>query len=96
MSSPSRNWPACGLLASGLLLPAAGCADYTNRFESVNIHAGDATYANVAIQTIDPWPPESERTYIDHLGRKTINAVNDYTAPKPPAASGTTSITINN
>jgi hypothetical protein len=95
MSSPSRNRIAWALLASGLLA-AAGCVDYTNRFDSVNIHAGDAPYSNVAIQTIDPWPPASERTYVDHVGRKTIHAVDAYTAPRPPPSAGTTNITINN
>lgn len=96
MSAPSRNRGFGLLVVAGIAFPAAGCVDYTNRFDTVNIHGGDASYANVAIQTIDPWPPESQRTYVDHLGRKIIHAVDDYTAAKPTTTGGTTNITINN
>lgn len=85
------------LLMGVLLFTVAGCVDYTNRFDTVSIHSGDASRANVAIQTVDPWPPESERTFIDANGRKVKQAIDDYTTPKTAGTTaGTTNITINN
>jgi hypothetical protein len=43
-------------------LPAAGCADYLNHRDTVALAAGDAVNANGAIETIDPWPRNVDRT----------------------------------
>ena len=83
-------------MLAAMIVPVAGCVDYTNRFDAVNIHAGDAPAANAAIQTIDPWPPESNRTYIDANGRVVKREIDNYTQGKPAAVGGTTNITINN
>jgi hypothetical protein len=95
MRSPSHNARFGAILVAALAVSVAGCVDYTNRFDSVNLAAGDAIDANAAIHTIDPWPLEAGRTYIDASGRKIIQAVDGYTAPKA-AGGGTTNITINN
>lgn len=96
MLVPSLKSPIGIALLAVMIVPAAGCVDYTNRFDTVNIHAGDAMAANAAIQTIDPWPPESNRTYVDANGKVVERAINGYTAPKAAAGGGTTNITINN
>jgi hypothetical protein len=95
MRLPSHNARFRAIFAAVLAVSVAGCVDYTNRFDSVNLAAGDAVAANAAIHTIDPWPPEAGRTYIDASGRKIIQAIEGYTAPKA-AGGGTTNITINN
>lgn len=97
MSPPNLRRSSLALFTGAFLATAGGCVDYTNRFDTVSIHSGDASYSNVAIQTVDPWPPESERTFIDANGRKVKQAIDAYTQPKGAAKTGgTTNITINN
>jgi hypothetical protein len=48
------------LLAGAVLLAAmlGGCSDlYWDRRDTVAFWSGNAPAANIAIQTIDPWPP---------------------------------------
>lgn len=80
---PSNRKQRLGvLLIATMVMPAWGCVDYTNRFDTVNIHAGDAKDSNIAIQTIDPWPRSSERTYVDHSGQKISGAITKYAKPQ--------------
>ena len=60
---------------------AAGCVDYTSRYEGVTLAAGDAVYANRAIQTIDPWPATAFRTTIPSDGQRVMRGMNRYTPP---------------
>jgi hypothetical protein len=50
----------CIILVGGL----SGCADYMNHRDSVTLGAGNATEANTAIHTINPFPPEAANTTI--------------------------------
>lgn len=53
---------AIGLLFIALVL--SGCDDYLNNRDRISPITGDATDANTAIQTVDPWPPSSYNTDI--------------------------------
>lgn len=75
----------CPAFALAMVLPLAGCADYLNHRDTITLGAGDATTANRAIQTIDPWPPASRETEIRSDGRIIKRAVDQYGQPPPPA-----------
>ncbi|TCD16181.1 hypothetical protein [Oricola cellulosilytica] len=70
------------MLAS--LLPLAGCADYLSNLDSLTLGVGDANYANMAIQTIDPFPPVAQNTDIDIGPETTSNAYQRYVVPYDP------------
>ena len=68
---------AAGLI--GALL--AGCSDpglYLDRRDAIALGAGDAVAANAAMQTIDPWPPQSANTHIASNGQKMQAAIERY------------------
>ncbi len=68
---------AAGLI--GALL--AGCSDpglYLDRRDAIALGAGDAVAANAAMQTIDPWPPQSGNTHIASNGQKMQSAIERY------------------
>jgi hypothetical protein len=50
------------------LLALSACADYQNHRDTVTLGAGDAPEANLAIQTVNPFPPNAGQTHIDTPG----------------------------
>jgi hypothetical protein len=52
-------------VALGACLLLSGCADYLARRDSVTFGAGNASDANVGIQTIDPFSRNSKNTKIE-------------------------------
>ncbi len=81
---------AAGLV--GALL--AGCSDpglYLDRRDAIALGAGDAVAANAAMQTIDPWPPQSGNTHIASNGQRMQSAIERYrTNTVTPPVSPTT------
>jgi hypothetical protein len=73
--------------AVALAVSAAACTDYVERRETIAAHAGNAVAANRAIQTIDPWPAGSARTDIEVSGRRVVDAIDRYEAPRPPGGT---------
>jgi hypothetical protein len=68
---------AAGLLAALL----AGCSDpglYLDRRDAIARGAGAAVAANAAMQTSDPWPPQSGNTHIASNGQKMQSAIERY------------------
>lgn len=64
--SDPRMMKRCAMIAvlvasAGL----AGCAEYLGNQDRVATRAGNASEANTAIQTIQPWPPEAYNTDIE-------------------------------
>lgn len=49
----------------GLAVLTSGCSDYLNNWDTVSFRAGDASYANSAIQQIDPRPSSA---YVSTVG----------------------------
>ena len=94
MSSPKIN---VGKLFAPIVLAAltVGCADYANHRDTITLRAGDAAYANAAIHTINPWPPEGFEIVTLSDGRRVIRAIRQYTAPKGGRPSQTVDITVN-
>jgi hypothetical protein len=65
------------------LLLASGCTsdrlyDYLAHSDTVTEGAGNATAANRAVHTVDPWPAYSQKTAIDVDGKRTLAAVRRY------------------
>jgi hypothetical protein len=83
-----------------LLGPAlSGCADYMNHRDSVTLAAGNAPEANIAIQTVNPFPPEAWNTKIIADGHPVAKAQAAYNAGKvvpPPSYGGSVNVTNTN
>jgi hypothetical protein len=85
------------LLAGAVLLAAmlGGCSDlYWDRRDSVAFWGGDAPAANVAIQTIDPWPPAAANRRLTANGELMQRAAERYRTNKttPLRPIGTSSV----
>jgi hypothetical protein len=83
------------LAAVLLSLMLGGCADiYWDRRDTVAFWGGDAPASNVAIHTIDPWPPAAERRRLTTNGELAQRAAERYRTNKttPLKPIGTTSV----
>jgi hypothetical protein len=76
------------LVAAPLAMLLGACSAYTDHGDTIDRSAGDAIAANVAIQTIDPWPYASSKTGISADGKRVARATERYIAGD---ASATTS-----
>ena len=82
-------WPfaVAAVLAFGIV--AAGCTDYYHHRETISVNTGDAVRANIAIHTIDPWPPHAQDTNIRYSGKRMRHAIDRYNAgPEDPKKVG--------
>ncbi|MBN9673745.1 hypothetical protein [Roseibium aggregatum] len=74
-----------------LVLPAvllAGCADYMSHRDTVSFGAGDAMQTNIAIHTVNPFPPQAYETDLDRDGASVANAQERYLIPGDPEVPG--------
>jgi hypothetical protein len=83
-----------------LLLGAmlGGCSDiYLDRREGVTFYGGDAAATNVAIHTIDPWPPAASNRHLETNGERMQKAAERYRTNKvtPIQPIGTSSVQLN-
>ena len=63
----------------GLGAIVAGCSDiYYDRRESILFGADDAVASNIAVQTIDPWPPSSIDRHAPANGERVAAAIKRY------------------
>jgi hypothetical protein len=65
-----------------VVLCLAGCEEYRARRDAVVAEHGNAVAHNIAVQTIDPWPPASGNTRIDVDGERILIGVDRYKANK--------------
>jgi hypothetical protein len=80
-------------LAATTMLSA--CTDmYLDRRDTVSFEAGNASAANKAIQTIDPWPVYAAHQDIAYNGERAAAAAERYRTNKvtPPTGIGTSSV----
>jgi uncharacterized membrane protein YgcG len=76
----------------------AGCSDlYFDRRESVMFSSGDAVAANVAMQTIDPWPAVAADRKLHANGERMQRAIERYRQNKttPLQTTSTSSAQFN-
>jgi hypothetical protein len=88
------------LSVAAVLLSAmlGGCADlYWDRRDSVAFYAGDAPASNIAIHTIDPWPPAAANRRHQTNGELMQKAAERYRTNKttPLRPLGTSSVQLN-
>ena len=63
----------------GLGVILAGCSDmYYDRRDTILFGADDAVAANMAVQTIDPWPPGSANRRAPANGERVAAAIKRY------------------
>jgi hypothetical protein len=88
--SPRTKRPGCLALALAVALvaTAAGCTEYVERRETIAAHAGNAVAWNRAVHTVDPWPASAARTDIEVSGRRVVDAIERYEAPRPAGGNG--------
>jgi hypothetical protein len=84
-------------LAGAVLLAAmlGGCSDlYWDRRDTVAFHAGDAPASNIAIHTVDPWPPAAAQRRLVANGELAQKAAERYRTNKttPLRPIGTSSV----
>jgi hypothetical protein len=68
-------------------------ADYGAPRDSITIHHGNSVAHNIAVQTIDPWPPHATKSRIDVDGQRLMIGMERYKANKslPPRGTSTES-----
>jgi len=78
-----------GALTLGILI--SGCSQYLDRRDTLTSWTGDSVRANIALQTIDPWPEHAADKDIRFNGERMGNAVDNYrSGPRRPQPSGGT------
>jgi hypothetical protein len=66
----------------------SGCsADYLNHYDSVTLAAGDAGRANLLLQTVDPFNPNSNNTHIEGDGQRAAAVAATYHGGPPASAA---------
>ncbi|GLQ78497.1 hypothetical protein GCM10007881_20130 [Mesorhizobium huakuii] len=71
------HWRSYFAAISALLI--SGCAaDYLNHYDTVTLAAGDSSHANMLLQTVDPFNPNSNNTHIDGDGARSLAVVQRY------------------
>jgi hypothetical protein len=84
-------------LVLGLCATLGACTDpgfYTDHREGITSFAGNAVASNVAVQTIDPWPPHVSDRHLRSDGERTQTAIERYRTNKvtPPQGTSTSSV----
>lgn len=84
-------------LVLGLCATLCACTNpgfYTDHREGITFHGGNAVASNLAVQTIDPWPPASADRHLPSDGERTQKAIERYRTNKvtPPQGTGTSSV----
>jgi hypothetical protein len=69
--------------------------DYGSRSDGIAISAGDASAANLAIQTPTPWPPYVNDVNIPGIGRHGVAIIDNFYKKYDAQQQGTASTIIN-
>jgi len=91
-NSAVRAVAVAAVVGFGTIL--AACSDiYYDRRETVLFGANDAVAANIAVQTIDPWPPGSANRNAPGNGERVAAAIRRYRTGRvyQPMGNGTSS-----
>jgi hypothetical protein len=80
--SRSRTDGTCRSVAAAVVMTSllAACSSdiYLDRRETIALGGGDAVAANVAMQTVDPWPRRSNNNNLTFNGMRMQHAVECY------------------
>ena len=93
-TDPPRRVSLPAALALGLVLGGCGADLYLDRRDTIMLSGGDAVASNVAIHTIDPWPPVAANRTILTNGQRMQAAHERYRTNKvtPLANTQTSSV----
>jgi hypothetical protein len=79
------HWRLYFSAASAVLI--SGCAaDYLNHYDMLALATGDASHANMLLQTVDPFNPNSNNTHIEGDGQRAAAVVAAFRGGPPEAA----------
>jgi hypothetical protein len=92
-----RRGSKLSLAAVALAAMLGGCASadlYLDHRDSIAFHAGDAPASNIAIHTVDPWPPAAAKRRLAANGELMQKAAERYRTNKttPLRPIGTSSV----
>lgn len=85
---------AIAALAAVCATTLAGCDEfqefdqYRARRDSITPYVGDSVRHNIAVQTIDPWPPHARNNKIGLEGNRAVLAAERYRANKVLSPQG--------
>jgi hypothetical protein len=84
-------------LVLGLCATLGACTDpgfYADHREGITAFGGNSVASNIAVQTIDPWPPHSSDRHQTADGERTQRAIERYRTNKvtPPQGNNTSSV----
>jgi hypothetical protein len=83
-TKPTSRLIAAAVAATALGAMLAGCSDlYMDRRDQIGLSSGDATAANMAMQTNDPWPAHSGNTNLAFNGQRMQTAAERYRTNTP-------------
>ena len=77
----NQNWPRRCFAVAVLMTVAAGaagCRDYLDRKDTVNLGGGNAIAENKVAQTIDPWPPGAFKKHQSTNAQRAATAMERY------------------
>lgn len=66
----------------------SGCADYLNHRDTITLAAGDTQRANLMLQSVDPFNPDSGDTHIEGDGAHVAGVMARYQPASPSSPSG--------
>jgi hypothetical protein len=94
-NKPFRS--ALPLAMAGVLvgLMLAGCEEYRARRDGVTMGLGNSNTHNIAVQTVDPWPPYVGDNRIDQDGERARIAIQRYRKNKVIEPRGLSTQEIN-
>lgn len=93
--SAEASFVRIAFVSAALAVSVAGCSDiYFDRREALSFHGGDAAAANIAVQTIDPWPHAAGNRNLEANGERMQRAMERYRTNKttPLMTTGTSSV----
>jgi hypothetical protein len=83
-TKPMSRLIAVTVAGAALGVMLGGCSNiYMDRTDQIGLSSGDATAANMAMQTSDPWPAHSGNTNLAFNGQKMQTAVERYRTNTP-------------
>jgi len=81
-------------LSAAPLTASADDYDYFDRRDTITSSAGEANAANMATQTIDPWPPYVRNTQTHMDGRRAAVGISRYQQNKSVQPRGLNTTTV--
>lgn len=86
---------ATGTIIAAMIVAIAGCREYRERQDSITMGLGNANAHNIAVQTVDPWPPNVGNADIHIDGERSAIAIKRYKKNKSIEPEGLATQNVN-